>query len=204
MIKGFAQFLVLIFSINSFAALESGAGRNCVDALSEVSDGTTQYKFIRTGPRGSYNVVEIPTYAASGKYVTVYTEKGYVEMNSETGACNKKSGDKSVNSNQKILELFKKRLERYKADEGKVAEAAIKVGKPMAASFGVAASNLHQDTLKRNCSADFADIADYVEKNGGFKKNTPQYIDPVPCTGAGCPPSVPDPRGVNSDIIPPK
>lgn len=200
-----ALFFAFCFSFDSLAALEFETSRRCVDALSELSDGTTQYKFIRTGPRGSYNVVEIPTFSSSGKYVTVYTEKGFVEMNSETGLCNAKKGAKAVNRNQKILDLFKKRLENFKVSENKGTEEALKGVNTLAGAYAAIAADsvknpfMLKENLKRDCAADFPSIADYIEKNGGLMK-VPIYVDPVPpCQGDDCSSSPASPEKIDQN-----
>ena len=99
-------FISIYLSIpNAFSAMEYQQGKRCTEFLGELSDETTRYNFTRTGPRGSYNVVEVPTYSESGKYVTVYTETGYSEINTQTGYCNSRVKDPKKNRKQKLLEI---------------------------------------------------------------------------------------------------
>ncbi len=170
-------FISIYLSIpNAFSAMEYQQGKRCTEFLGELSDETTRYNFTRTGPRGSYNVVEVPTYSESGKYVTVYTETGYSEINTQTGYCNSRVKDPKKNRKQKLLEMFKKRDEQVTSLSNKLMAASANL--PMAymalKTFGIA-----NDQLRRDCAADFPEIHEYLEKNNKLPKAAPVYVDPV-------------------------
>lgn len=159
------------------SALESAQGKRCTEYLSELSDENVRYNYTRTGPRGSYNVVEVPTYSENGKYVTVYTENGYSEINTETGYCNTKLNDSQRNRKTKLLEMFKQREDAATDLVKKLTTQ--KKAEPMAIA-GLSVYQVAIDSMKQDCAADFPFIYDYLERNNKLPKVKPQLVDPVP------------------------
>lgn len=187
-------FFLSAFMIASqaFSALEYNQGKRCTEYLGELSDENTRYNFTRTGPRGAYNVVEVPTSSSNGKYVTVYTENGYSEINTETGYCNAKAKDPNKNRTQKLLAMFKTRDDLATENLAKVMD--LHKNQPMSVGILSLMQSSYIDAMRRDCAADFPEIHDYLAKNKKLPKAV--YIDPVPPGLPGMNPYPASPEGI--------
>lgn len=170
-------FIFLSFNF-AHSAMEYITSKSCIEELKLLSDDTTQYNFTRKGPRGSYDIIEIPAYAGSERYTTVYNSEGYTEINSESGSCNFHKKDAAKNSDVKMLELFKKRLSQ-------VEKLKLQSTNPF---YGAVLFDFALDNFKRNCAADFNNIQEYLEKNNLLPATlkAPAYVDPICPRPEGC------------------
>ncbi len=197
MLRIFFLIFISLLASNAFSALEYQQGKRCTEFLGELSDETVRYNFTRTGPRGSYNVVEVPTVSGNGRYVTVYTATGYSEINTETGYCKSSLKDPKKNRNQKLLEMFKKRESDEVTNLAKL--RAAKMAEPMAIAEIDKLQTTLVDGMRGDCAADFPEIYAYLEKNNRLPKPVRTSVDPVPPVPAGMPgmnPYIPNEIGV--------
>lgn len=153
---------ILLVGTTTYAAMEYQAGRRCVSELEKLSDAVTTYEFVRTGPRGSYGVLEIPYYSQGNRKITYYSSQGVADINTESMTCSfdKSQKDKTKTSEAKLLELFQKREEQLQSSP---------------------------DALKafsKDCAADFPTIYQYLDKNHRLPQKTDSKTEPSQVDGA--------------------
>lgn len=145
-------FSMMVFLIGGLASAENGSifSNPCIEELEKSMDGKATYKFVKTTTDSvNFDVVEIPLISADRKYITFYTEKGYTEMNTKTGACNSKSNDaaKDKNATTKLMSVF---LQRQK-ELLEIKASAEALGKPIYPNFKIKESPALK-SLEENCA----------------------------------------------------